>query len=89
MSEDWQPKERTLLRLMEIRQISRKQAELQAEHFKNSTIASDNKYNYKRFDAALINWVMGEYYKEIPESVISRASSREQIWKMYEEYENA
>lgn len=65
--EDWKPSEKTIARLIEGRGISRRQVELQAERFVNQLIANDNRPGYVRFDAALINWVMGSYYKEIPE----------------------
>lgn len=67
MSEDWEPKEKTLATIMKARDVSRRQAELQAERFKEKTIANGNKYAYVNFDMALITWVKGKYYEPIPE----------------------
>ena len=72
--DDWQPSEKTVLRLMEARGISRLQVRLQAERFINSVIASNNKYGYVNFGHAFANWVLGKYYEDIPESQKSEKS---------------
>ena len=73
MDDDWVPKEKTLQRIMEARGVSHKQAELQAEKFRNSVIATNNKYGYVRFDQALINWVIGEHYRPVLETTDGQA----------------